>query len=390
MSRKIIAFVLLIVVALVVGLQFFLAYGLTDSLRKWVLPVVKERFNADLSVNSISVNLLGGTLSVNGIKLASGPGFDEPVMFAVERCGLKVGLPALFRAGSADIQKAVIKNANLNIVRNKAGVLNLEPVLEALRATPGGARAAAEPAPAAGGRDETPPQARDLPNIIIKKMESSARVNYRDWQIGQPFQLGLEIDLRLSNIANYGLDDSLSGVINLHGNLLENHKKCAFELNGRISPLVNPLLVSFDLSGAMQTADLKTFKGLTDSLGFQDGKISATANLVCRQGQFDPQKSIIRLKLSEITLTPEKAEKMKGIPLPSSFDVPVPVTGPLANPQIDIGAAFIKTITSEAMVDSIIKGLVDSKVAGGEKAKDGQPARKINDVKGMFDGLLGK
>jgi len=397
MIRKIVVIALVLCVILVAGIQLFLAYGLTDSLRKWVVPAIKTKYNTDVSVSRISVNLLGGALNVHGIKVANPPGFDEPLMLLIERCGLKVGLPALFKAGSADIQKAVLKDVILTISRNKNGALNLDPILSAMQSQKSAAPAGE--APAAAGQPETNSKQRALPNIIIKKMEMVTKLNYYDWQIGQPFKLGIEMDLLLSNIANYGFDDSLSGVINLHGNILENDKKYAFDLNGRISPITDPLLVSFDLAGSMQTIDLKTFKGLIENIGLQEGKASGTITLVCRKGQFDPEKSALRLKFSDIVPTKEKAEKMGGIPMPSTLNMIIPVRGPLSNPQINVAEAFIKSMTSEDTINSILKGIIDSKGTKSDGAeKDGkkaaesalkEPAKKISDVKGMFGDILG-
>jgi hypothetical protein len=38
--KKVVIVILVLIVAAVIGLQLFLAYGLTDSLRQWVLPMV--------------------------------------------------------------------------------------------------------------------------------------------------------------------------------------------------------------------------------------------------------------------------------------------------------------------------------------------------------------
>ncbi len=399
MIRKLVAIILVLCVILVAGIQIFLAYGLTDSLRKWVVPVIKTKYNADVSVSRISVNLLGGSLNVHGIKVTNPPGFDEPLMLLIERCGLKVGLPALFKAGSADIQKAVLKDLILNISRNKDGALNLDPIIGAMQSQKGAAPAGeASPAPA-GGQAEAGAKQKALPNIIIKKMEVATRLNYTDWQVGQPFKLGIEMNLDLSNIANYGFDDSLSGIINLHGNILEGDKKCAFDLNGRISPITDPLLVSFDLAGSMQTIDLKTFKGLIESVGLKEGKASGTITLVCRKGQYDPEKSMLRLKFSDLVPTKEKAEKMGNIPMPSTLNMIIPVNGPLSKPQMNFAEAFLKSMTSEDTVNSILKGIMDSKKPKGDGAeKEGQkaaesaikdPAKKASEVKGMFGDLLG-
>lgn len=398
MIRKIVLIVLILCVILMAGIQIFLAYGLTDSLRKWVLPAIKTKYNADVSVGRVSVNILAGSLNVHDIRVANPPGFNEPLMLLVERCGLKVGLPALFKAGSADIQKAVLKDVVLTVTRNKDGALNLDQVLSAMQAQKNAP--AGETTPAADQTDASSTvKQRALPNIIIKKMEMITRFNYLDWQIGQPFKLGIEINLLLSNIANYGFDDSLSGVINLSGNILENDKKCAFDLKGRISPVTDPLLVSFDLAGSMQTIDLKTFKELIEKIGLQEGKASGTITLVCRKGQFDPEKSVLRFKLSDIVPTKEKAQKMGNIPMPSTLNMIIPISGPLANPQVNVAEAFLKSMTSEDAVNSILKGLMDSKqpktdgaVNEGKKALESEskePAKKISDIKGIFGDILG-
>ena len=398
MIRKIVVIALILCVILVTGLQLFLAYGLTNSLRKWVLPAVKTKYNTDVSVSRVSVNLLGGSLNVHNIKVTNPAGFDEPLMLLIEHCGLKVGLPALFKAGSADIHKAVLKDVILTVCRNKNGELNIDPVLSAMQsqkstAPAGGIHPAA-------GQPEPGLKESSFPNIIIKKMEMITKLNYLDWQIGQPFKLSIEMNLKLNNVANYGFDDSLSGVINLHGNILEKDKKCAFDLNGRISPITDPLFVSFDLAGSMQTIDLKTFKGLIKNIGLQDGKASGTITLICRKGQFDPKKSVLRLKFSDIVPTKEKAKQMGNIPMPSTLNLVIPVTGPLSNPQVDITDAFIKSMTSEDTVNSILQSLIDLKGAKTEgAANDGKktgesqpkekPAKKISEIKGLFGDILG-
>jgi len=400
MTRKIIALAVILCIIIVAGIQIFLSYGLTDSLRKLVLPAIKERYQTDVTVSRISVNLIGGSLNVHNINVANPPGFEEPAMLFIERCGLKVGLPALFKAGSADIQKAVVKDVVLTVSRNKNGALNLDQIISAMQSQKN-AGAAPEGSPAPEARRETNPKDRALPNIIIKKMEIMSRLNYLDWQIGQPFKLGIEMNLLLSNIANYGFDDSLSGNINLRGNILENDKKCAFDLNGRISPITDPLLVSFDLSGSMQTIDLKTFRGLIENIGIQDGKASGTITLVCRKGQFDSEKSIIRLKLTDTVPTKEKAQQMGNIPMPATINLIVPVSGSLSNPQINVADAILRSMTSEDTVNSILQSIIDSKKTQravaekeGQKAAESEtsatggkePAKKI---KNLFGDILG-
>ena len=391
MTRKIILAVLALCVVAVAGLQLFLAYGLTDSLRKWVIPSLKSKYNADVSVARISVNLLGGSLGVHGIKVANPPGFDEPLMLSAGECRLKVGLPALLKSRSADIRHAALKNVIFTVARGRNGSLNIEPVLSAMQtmkdSSPARVGAPSGGGPGGGAREV-------LPNVIIKKMEMESRLDYLDWQAGQPFRLSIELNLLLNNIANFGLDDSLSGTINLHGNILEGGRKCAFDLNGRIAPVSDPLQASFELAGSMQTIELKVFKGLIEKVGLEDGKASGTITLACRNGRFDPEKSMLRLKLSDLVPTKEKAERMGNIPMPSILNLVVPIDGSIANPKVDFPAAFLKSITSEDAVNSILQNIIDKKgkkadgAASDSRESTGADAKKSG-ARGLLDEILG-
>ena len=132
--KKTLIIIVVLLVAVVIGLQLFLAYGLTDSLRQWVLPMAKDRWNLDVTLERVSVNLLGGSLSIHGVHVINPPGFDDPSMITMKRFKLTIGLLALFRGGIAEIEKATIQDASLSVVRNREGVLNIEPALEAIHA----------------------------------------------------------------------------------------------------------------------------------------------------------------------------------------------------------------------------------------------------------------
>ena len=93
--KKAIIIVLVLIMAVVIGLQLFLAYGLTDSLRQWVLPMAKDRWNLDVTLERVSVNLLGGSLSIHGVQVINPPGFDDPSMITMKRFKLTIGLLAL-------------------------------------------------------------------------------------------------------------------------------------------------------------------------------------------------------------------------------------------------------------------------------------------------------
>ena len=361
MIKKLIAVLLVLIVLLVIGLQLFLQYGLTNSLRKYVLPAAREQLQVDVSVEKVSVNLLAGSFTVHGVVVANPPGFQEPEMAAIRRFSINIGIPALFKGGVAEIQKAVLKGGVVTVVRNKEGALNIQPLL--------GSRETSEPAPATPAAEPVSPAARKT-NLLIKSLEAKSQVRYIDYQLTEePFKLGLELQVHLRNIATFGDEDVLSGTIKLLGTLLVEDKKCAFDLNGQIAPIVDPLRMSFDVSGSMQEVDLKAFKQLIQKHGIEGGTVCGTATLLCKKGVFDPDKSLLRLTLNKIKLTEEERAKIPGGRLPESLKIVLPVKGTLERPAIDFNGILEKTLLSPDMFESVLKGVLQDQGKTIEKSK---------------------
>jgi len=219
--------------------------------------------------------------------------------------------------------------------------------------------------------------------------------------------VGLDIQVRLKDITNYGRDDVMSGTINLLGQILTTDRKCAFDLNGRIAPIKDPSRLSFDLTGSIQTIDFNNFQDLAKRCGCEKGQISGTMTLYCQQGVFDPEKSVLHLTFNKVKLTKEQQEQFSGIPFPETFKALVPVKGTLTNPTIDIREALMKTLASKDTFDAIIKGVMEAqgRSAGTQTPGDsqaqsnapsaassgkGKPEDKPLDIKDALGGLFGK
>ena len=221
--------------------------------------------------------------------------------------------------------------------------------------------------------------------------------------------MGLDIQVHLKDITNYGQDDAMSGTINLLGQILTTDRKCAFDLNGRIAPIKDPTRLSFDLTGSIQTIDFNNFQDLAKRCGFEKGQISGTMTLYCQQGVFDPEKSILHLTFNKVKLTKEQQAQFGGIPFPETFKALVPVKGTLTNPEIDIREALMKTLASKDTFDAIIKGVLEaqgrsavaptSREAGASQAKSNAPNADSSgkgkpdhplDIKDTLGGLFGK
>ncbi|MBU4199543.1 MAG: hypothetical protein KKG09_08245 [Verrucomicrobia bacterium] len=362
MFKKLMAVVLALIVLLVFGLQLFLQYGLTDSLRKYVLPAAKEKLKVDVSVEKVGVNLLAGSFSVHGVKVANPPGFQEPEMALLKKFSVKIGIPALLKGGVAEIQKAVVKDGVIMVVRSRDGALNIEPLL--------GVKKAAEPGAGSGPAEKPASAAKKPVNVMVKTMEIKTLIRYIDYQLAEEaFRLGLDLQAKLKDVANFGNEDVLSGTINLLGTLLVEDEKCAFDINGLIAPIVDPLRLSFDVSGSMQELDLKAFKQLIRKHGIEGGTVRGTATLLCKKGVFDPDKSVLRLTLNKIQLTEEKRAKIPGGRLPESLTILVPIQGTLDRPAIDFDDVLEKTLLSPDMVESVLKGVFQDQGKGLDKAK---------------------
>ncbi len=351
MIKRLVIALLILLVAAFIGLQLFLQYGLTDSLKKYVLPVIRDKINLDVSVDKVGVNLLGGSFAVHGVQVANPEGFIEPTMLALHKLSIKIGIPALLRGGVAEIKKVVIKDGQLTIIRDQHGALNVAPLLQSAEKAPPAA-APAEPEP--------PAAAQTVPNIIIRLLQTQTLISFLDYSLAsEPFKLGLELQIKLQNLANYGPADQLSGSVDLQGQLLVEEQRCAFELHGQIAPIVDPLRLSCDLAGSMQELDIKAFKGLTKNLGIAGGLVHAAATFRCNQGVFDPDKSVLRLTFKDIQLTPEQQAKFSGVRLPPTLSIVVPVKGDLEHPEIDFGGILEKTLFSPDVIGTVLKNVLE-------------------------------
>lgn len=358
MLKKTLLVLAILVVLLLVGAQLFLQYGLTDSIRKYVLPALREKLQVDVTVDDVGVNLLAGSISMHGVKVANPAGFRETDMASLERFRIKVGISALLKGGIAEIRKANVRDGVITVVRTREGALNIEPLL-------GLKNEMAPPPPAPGGPGAPPAPAGAPVNTIIKLLEVNALLKYIDYQVSaDPFRMALDLHARLVNVANYGDEDVLSGSIALQGVLLVENEKCAFDLNGRVAPFVDPKRLSFDVSGSMQEINLKAFKEIVRRREIESGQVSGTVTLLCRKGVFDPDKSVLRLTLKNIRLTADNSAHIPAGRLPEFLKIEVPVKGTLENPKIDFSGVLEKMLLNPDVIGAVLKTLMQDQGKG--------------------------
>lgn len=401
MIKKIIIAVVILLVLLVIGVQLFLQHGLTDVMRRYVLPEAREKLKVDVSLEKVSVNLLAGSFSVYGVQVASPPGFQEADIMLLKRFNVGIGIPTLLKGGIIKIRKAVVKNGIITIARNNEGRLNIEPLLGARGQQPPGTGVSAPASP--------PPPASGKKDVMIKSMDVKSLIRYVDHQLAvsnnsesaeEPFRMGLNIRAKLKDVANYGNEEVLSGSVNLRGTLMVQDQECAFDVKGRLAPIVDPMRLSFDVSGSIQEVDIRDFNVLTREHGIESGFVCGTATLLCKKGVFDSDKSILRLTFKQIRLTEEKRAQIPGGRLPESLKLVIPVQGTLENPEIDFDEMLKKTLLSPNMFESVLKGMLQDHGKTREKDQSDAdspfkkaakaPKKKLNNLDKAVKDIFGR
>lgn len=377
MFKRIIIVILALLIVAVVGLQIFLAYGLTNSMRKWVLPLIKEKYNLDVDIDHVSVNLLAGSLSVHGINIANPPDFIDANIISTKRCELDVGLLTLLKGGITEIEKAAVKDMQFNVILNKKGQLNIAVISENMPQPKATAQAhGAAPATKPGFATT---EARKIPDTLIKQMTIQSVFNFINYQVVKdPLIISLKIFLKLKNVANYGNEDVLSGTVELRGKLAMAERESAFDLNGKIGPIIDPTTISCDLTGAIQVIDLKVFGESIERWGITNGTVAGTVRLLCKKGVFVPGKSMLILSFRQLKFTEKEIHGIEGLQPPSRFDIAVPITGTLMNPSVDIGAAILQTLANPDAINYVLSAILDNRDKPPDAGQETKPALKEN------------
>ncbi len=369
MKRWIVAAVLLAAAA-VVGLQVFLAVGLTDTLRRYVLPQARERCALDLALRRSSVNLAGGSLTLYGVHAANPPGFDPAGLADIPRFKLKVGPLALLRGRVGAIRQIAVRGGVLRLERDRYGRWNTAAIFQALGLAPaqsGGASAAVgAQAPVDAGR--TP---RGLATFVVDRLDLDTRIDLADHTLDTPpFRLRVELHGRLVQLASHGRTDALDGAVNLLGAIVAGGRRSAFDIKGRVGPLGDPARLSCDLTASIQPVDLAAIRPLVDGLGLRSGTVGGTITLQCREGVFVAGRSVLRLAFREAAFGSGDNDRFAGLPLPDTFSLTIPITGTVTDPQVDIPAALVKTLASKDAFDQILEGVLRAKGQGRGQTPD--------------------
>lgn len=368
-----IALIVIVVIA-VIAVQVILKNYLGPIIQA-KLPPVKEKLHVQtLEVGSASVNLLGGSVRVSGIKVGNPKDFQEEVLFSLDKVIVEVGVGRLIKAAISkqvdlEIPRVELKDAELKIIRNADNTINLKVLADTLSA-------GQEQKPAGIPKEviaEKPveQQSGPLPKICLKVADINTILRYVDHAISksEPINMAVKTSLNLRNIATY--DIGTRGSISITGALEGDANLCKTDLKGQISPLIDPLKPTMEIAGDVGNVDLRLIRPYMDMAGFGCDSLSLKINFACKEGIIDG-KSVVTLMMTKVVLT--KGGMPPGVNYLNELTVPVPVEGTITAPKVNMEKAVVKAIMENLKnnAGTVAAGLIGEAISGGkDKAKKG-------------------
>lgn len=368
----IVIFVLLIVA--VIAVQSILKSHLGPIIQAQ-LPPVKEKLQVQvLEVGGASVNLLGGSVRIDSIKVGNPNGFQEPILFSLDRFMVDIGIGKLIKAAirkeiDLEIPRVELKNAELQLIRNEEGDINLKVLSDTLNAgkaeTTGEQPKKDKPLGQAAGQPSAP-----LPKIYLKMLDINTVVRYLDHAASktEPINIALKNAINIRNLATY--DVGKIGDLSITGALESDANLCKTDLKGHIAPLIDPAKPTFDIAGDVGHVDLRLIRPYMDMAGFGCDSLSLKIAIVCKDGVFDGKQSVVTLVMTKVLLT---RDMPPGVNCIDELTVPVPVEGTLSAPKVNLQKAVVKAIMDnlKGNAGSVISGAIGNAISKDKKGAKG-------------------
>lgn len=397
--KRIVTSVVLLLIVILVGaiaLDVVLKNHLNELLNKFVVPAAEKKMDVDVSINDAEVSLFKGDLDINGITVENPKGFSEPSVLTLENLNIQMNLSALLRGGLVHISSAEVNDAELTIVRRKNEPVNLKVIAD--RISPPAPPEHTDPAGALQMNEEEGPeeQAGELPKATVDQLVMNTRVRYIDHAIlpGKPLDFILDLVTTVNGLATFEDYNGDWAEVFIEGSLFGKRNICVTDLRGQIGPVVDPVKASFNLAGDIAAIDMDLVQPYLTLGGFDCSSLSIKVNMVCREGEFDSEKSYIALEMKDIVLTGSTVAKLPpGFDRIPSISVPIPLGGTVSQPELNFTYAFLRTISDnfQANIGEATKELVDNLGVDGKKSAEALTKLIGNgktEGKGLLEGLV--
>jgi hypothetical protein len=368
---KVVGVIFALGAVILLGLHLFLQYGLTKTLNEVVLPRLEAETGIRAEVGRLSVNLPNGKLSLQDVSVKNPDGFVLEDMVLIERIDLSVDMMSLLKQKLVRVQRVDVQNALVNVIRNQAGDVNVNQLKS--KSSPPQPAEGKSPVnvteqPTGKEPEAAVSPAQPLPEILIEALRCNLTLRYLDFKLNQ---LDLSLDLRLAADHLSTLRDPLTPWANLAlmSSVGSEHTRFVTDLRMKLAPVVDPQVLSFDLTGQIMEIDPRMLDKIYSKLGIRSAPFGLTPRLQCRKNQFE--NSALSFEINKIVFEDKLSDRLGGLASIDSLKFSAPVEGSLQEPKMDLMAAFKGGLggTAQTVVESFIKGAL-AKEAGLDKVPD--------------------
>lgn len=377
------AVLLVLLVLAVLALYLMLKTRLNEIISETVIPRAEALLGVDVTIDHAEMDLLRGSVSVDGLAIGNPQGFVEPNALSLHGCDIDIGILSLLR-GSLTVSETQVKRGVLTISRNRDEKVNVTEIQRTIEAgTQGGAIPSTprhtEPAPRDdGGRRAEPAK------VLLRDFSLDTLVEYIDHELADvPVKLAFEARILADGIATFEREGSPWGTFTIDGHLQNAPEAFVTDLQGSLAPLVNPAMPSFDLNGKILAIDMTRLGDLTERLEVECDSADLAAAIKCRKGRYVEPDSRLAVTLHDPKPIGKLAKKTKGFPIPKRLTVTIPLSGELTSPDTDLEDALLRTLLLNFADNR--GALLDELKVDDETAKEIGSALKI-----LGDALLPK
>jgi hypothetical protein len=358
---------------ILLGLHLFLQYGLTKSLREVVLPRVKAETGIDVRVGGLSINVASGLLYLKEVEVKNPDGFLFENLASIARVTIEVDIPSLFGKKLILVKNVAVESALVNVIRNKAGEININTMQEALpqpaepRTVPDIEKPPTEKIPETGTPEPAKP--KPLPEILIEAMQGKATVRYVDFKLNQ-LDIALDLNVVGSNLSTLRDPAAPWGDIAVIGSLGNDRTSFVTDLKARLAPLIDLQAPTFDLAGKVLEIDPRLMAEAYSKLGIRSAPFGLSPDFHCRGGWF--HDSSVALNLVDIVFEDKLVKRLGGMGSIGALRFPVPVEGSLQQPTVNVQKALSDAIggNAQTLLESFLKGAAAKEIGLDEPPED--------------------
>jgi hypothetical protein len=394
LGKILIGLVLIFVVILIV-VQIFGVKYLKKTVDEFVLPKVEEIIGVDVAVADISLNLLKGSVSVEGVVLGNPEGYKGDLL-TIGEFKTDLNVKALLKK-EVYINELVLKDVHLSIISKGLQSLNVldvaNHVAEATAST--NSTTSTKTKKTTIKTEKTPSSKSEIVASVKEPVDFTLKDSASNFllsfvilpgeYIEKEYQLDWNLFVEAKDITTVGGVGSSPGSIKIQSGFARKESDPQFDINGIIYPLTDMSKPSFAINGDILKFNMTEIEDWCEALGLGSSDVNLKMNMVCENGMYTSSSSV-EFKFKNPKLYGSLANQLKDIELPDEISVKVPVVGSWNDPKIDLKPALSKVVfevTKSTLInkyvpeeykdaaqeagDSITEGL--NSLFGGDKNK---------------------